>query len=75
MAEKKITEAILMALGNRFELSGPILRENANLSSEDFYAVILQLESDRKVKSRWAEGVSPMVRLYRLADVRIGQQG
>jgi len=72
MVEDAVDKAILSALEERLELPGPVLRERAGVSTDDFYAAILQLESDRKVRSRWAEGVSPMVRLYRLADVKIG---
>ena len=71
MAEDTVEGAILAALGDRREWAGPALRERAGVSDDEFYAAILQMESDRQIKSRWAEGVSPMVRLYRLADVRV----
>ncbi|WP_191060962.1 hypothetical protein [Geminicoccus harenae] len=71
MAENAAKSVILAALADGHELSGPALRERAELSDEDFYEVILQLETDRRVKSRWAVGLSPMVRLYRLAGVEI----
>ena len=71
MAENAAKSAILAALAYGHELSGPALRERAELSDRDFYKVILQLETDRRVESRWAVGLSPMVRLYRLAGVEI----
>jgi hypothetical protein len=74
VAENAVDDAILAALAERQELAGPLLRERAGLTSDEFYAAILQLESDRRVRSRWAEGVSPMVRLYRLADVEIDRK-
>ena len=75
MAEDPVDKAILAALAQRTELPGPVLRERARVSNDEFYAAILQLETDRKVKSRWAEGSAPMVRLYRLADVKLAPDG
>jgi hypothetical protein len=70
-----MTAALLDALADGQELAGPVLRERAGLSDNDFYALILQLETDHKIKSRWADGVSPMVRLYRLARVKLPSGG
>jgi hypothetical protein len=75
MDERLRTAAVLAALANEQELPGPVLRERAGMSENDFYALILQLEANLQVKSRWAEGTSPMVRLYRLADVKLSSGG
>ena len=63
MAEDGAGKAILKVLAEHQEVTGPMLRDLAAVGTDAFYPAITALEAAGKVKSRWAEGDGPEIRL------------